>query len=196
MKPYEKIISIKLKQGDREIFKELYKLYYSRLYYFSKEYVNDEHVAETIVNDCFLTLWKKRDSLHENSNLNAYLYTLCKNNCITYINRILSKEKITEYLSDEYIFNKLNYDALVNLDTSELSFHQLESRVELAINSLPPQCQKIFRLSRYDNLKNKEIADELNISVKAVEAQISKALKVLRVQLKDYVAIYLFLFVN
>jgi len=86
---------------------------------------------------------------------------------------------------------ELNYSALQQLEVESIDYDQLLLILEAAVSSLPPQCQQVFRLSRYENLANNEIADKLKISNKAVEANVTRALKVLRVKLKDYLLLLL-----
>ena len=92
--------------------------------------------------------------------------------------------------------NLVHSSALEQLDTSNVSFQELESIIERTMADLPPRCREIFMLSRFEGKKNQEVADELNISVKAVEAQISKALKVLRVALKDFLPFVAYALLN
>jgi RNA polymerase sigma-70 factor (ECF subfamily) len=94
-------------------------------------------------------------------------------------------------VEDKHKLFELNYNALQQLDVEHIDYIQLLQLLEEAVSSLPPQCQQVFRLSRYDNLTNNEISEKLQITNKAVEANITRALKILRVKLKDYLLLLL-----
>ena len=91
---------------------------------------------------------------------------------------------------------EMNIEALTSLDTSELTFTEIERIIEETLAGLSPQCRKIFEMSRFSDKRNKEIAEELNISVKAVEGQITKALKIFRITLKEYLPLIAWLFIG
>lgn len=173
-----------LNQRQEAAFEVMFSLYYPRLVYFAKEYVPYED-AKGIVQDAFVTFWEKDPEILNESKLQSYLYTVVKNNCLMY----LRHEKIKKGFETEAgirMQNQVYQSALEQLDTSEMAFQEIESRIETTLAKLPPRCREVFILSRMEGKKNHEVAEELNISVKAVEAQISKALKVFRVALKDF----------
>jgi RNA polymerase sigma-70 factor (ECF subfamily) len=175
-------------------FSEIYLIYYPKLTIFAKEYVVSEEDAENIVQDMFLFLWENKQVLHTVKNPNAYLFTLIKNRCIDFI-----REKIAETNRNEKIQNvfetelKLKLDSLDFFDTQQLSEENIEEIITEAINSLPERCREIFILSRFDGLKYKEIAQKLDISVNTIENQMGIALRKLRIKLKHYLPLYLFL---
>ena len=88
----------------------------------------------------------------------------------------------------------MNLDTLNTIDTSVIAFHELEQIIEKTLEELPPQCRRVFELSRFKEMKNREIAEELNISVKTVEGHISKGLKIFKIALKDYLPLVAYLF--
>ncbi len=186
-----------LKQGRESAFEMVFNTFYSRLYYFAKEYVRIDDVAEGVVQEAFVVLWDKRTRLKANTNLNAYLYTVCKNGALKYLrSQSLFQKYSTKVENLNIDSNLVNRSALEQLDTSDLTFKELETLVATTIKELPPQCQKIFSMSRFEDMKNREIASELGVSQKAVEAQITKALKVLRLSLSDYLPLVAFLFLD
>ena len=150
---------------------------------FTKEYVNDEEVAKNLIQESFLKLWEKRKSLKNDSNLKAFLYQVLRNKALNHIKAQKVKQKYEEQLKYKYNEYLLNYDALTQLDFNSVSFKELSAIIDNVIQQLPPQCKRVFEMSRYESMKNREIADELGISVKAVEGHMSKALKKLREQL-------------
>ena len=168
-----------------EGFKLIFDTYYPRFLRFAKEYVGDRHEAEDILQNVFVKLWEKRELLSADTNLNAYLLTMVKNRCMDFLNHQKVVERYANHqktLQQEATFN---HYALSKFDPEQMDIEALERLAEKAIAELPEQCRKVFELSRYDELKYKEIAERLGISVKTVETHISNALKILRIRLKD-----------
>ena len=178
----EKIYKMLLNQ--EEGFKYIYELFYPRLWYFVKEYIKNEQDSKDIMQDIFMTLWEKRDSLKADTNLNAYLFTLAKNQCLNYLKHKQVMEKYAKEAETEQEM-MLTYYAMNAFDPEQMDIESLELMVEEAIKQLPEQCRKVFELDRFEGLKYKEIAQKMGISVKTVEAHISNALKILRIALKD-----------
>jgi RNA polymerase sigma-70 factor (ECF subfamily) len=175
-------------------FSEIYLAYYSRLILFAKEYVVSIEDAENTVQDMFLFLWENREMLHTINNPDAYFFTLIKNRSIDFLRKKIHEmdrnKKIQSSFESEL---KLKLDSLNMFDTCGLSDENIETILQEAIGSLPEKCREIFLLSRVDGLKYKEISEKLNISINTVENQMSIALRKLRVKLKPYLPIYLFL---
>ncbi|SHE66807.1 RNA polymerase sigma-70 factor, ECF subfamily [Mariniphaga anaerophila] len=172
-------------------FEVMFSVYYPRLVYFAKEYVPYED-AKSLVQDAFITFWEKNPDVSTESQLQSYLYTIVKNNCLMR----LRHEKIEKGYVNEAelrIQNQVYSSALQQLDTSEIAFQEIETIIEKTLSDLPPRCREVFVLSRLEGKKNHEVAQELNISVKAVEAQITKALKVFRIELRDFLPILAYL---
>lgn len=174
-----------LKSGNEESFKAVYNHFYSRLSFFVSQYVVHPDVTENIIQDTFLTLWIKRSTLKENTNLNAYIYTIAKNNCLKRLRDQKYRNKIISTQVSELEL-ELHASALFRLDTNTLAFDEINSIVKSTLESLPPTCKLVFEMSRFQMLKNQEIAESLGTSVKTVEGHITKAIKALRTSLKDY----------
>jgi RNA polymerase sigma-70 factor (ECF subfamily) len=150
--------------------------------------------ALNFVQDAFITMLDKTPTFLNENQLQSYLYTNVKNNCLMFLRHEKVKKKYSDQkISIEAQFN-LNFDALERLNTSPMTFMEIEQIINDTLEELPPRCREIFILSRFEGKKNNEIAGVLNISEKAVEAQITKALKVLKIALKDYLALLLFMF--
>ena len=192
----EKYLFRKLKTGDEAAFKVIYNTYVPRLYYFIFEYVPFADIAENIIQDTLMTLWDKKTELTDDTNLGAYLFTVAKNNCLYKLRDQRYKQKLFESSDIDGSELKANLDALSSLDTSSFAFTEIEQIIEETLNQLPPQCRNVFNMSRFDDKKNREIAEELGISVKAVEGHITKALKLFRITLKDYLPIMAFMFIR
>ncbi len=177
-----------LNKRNEAAFDVAFTVYYPRLVAFAKEYVPEDD-AMNFVQDAFITLLDKAPAFINENQLQSYLYTNVKNNCLMF----LRHEKVKKKYSDHKL-SGLNAEALERLDTSAVAFMEIEQIINNTLEELPPRCREIFILSRLEGKKNAEVASKLNISEKAVEAQITKALKVFRVALKDYLALLVFMF--
>jgi RNA polymerase sigma-70 factor (ECF subfamily) len=162
----------KLKNGEEEAYHQLFNAYFSMLVAFALKYLGGLDLAKEVVQNAFVKLFDKRNSLEISSNIKSYLFKMVYNDCLNFLNR----EKNILRLHNEYA---LRLDP--SQDYIEISEQtELEYKIYTAINKLPPQCQRIIRQSRFEGKKNQVIADELNISIRTVETQISKALKLLK----------------
>lgn len=177
---------IPLKGNIQDHFDRIYVTYYPRMIRFAKEYVLFEEDAENIVQDVFLVLWEKRRVLDIRVSLVAYLFSLVKNRCLDYLRHKEVDEQYRQELS-------VKLSALEKLDYVFTSEEDIERVVARAVGKLPKRCREIFLKSRVEGMKYREIADELEISVNTVENQMTIALKRLRVELKDYLPLLLFL---
>jgi RNA polymerase sigma-70 factor (ECF subfamily) len=182
----------KIITGDESSFEKVYRFYYPRLIYFAKQYLLDSEVSKNIVQDVFTELWDKKNSLRKDTNLNAWLFTVTKNKSLKIISQLRSRQKYDNYL----IYRQLDvdYKSLFDFHTSNFIFEELQTQIEISLFKLTPACRKVFEMSRFEDKKNREIAEELNLSIKTVEAQISKALRSLKADLKDYLPLLYILF--
>ncbi|MFC3364066.1 RNA polymerase sigma-70 factor [Pedobacter fastidiosus] len=160
-----------IERGQTATFTKFYTSYFEKLVLASDKYLKDIHEAEEIVQDVFLKVWENPEYLSEVKSIKSYLYRTVINSSINYFNRQKNIEqhhlKLASELSDEY---------LINLDEENEMIVLLRSEIE----KLPAQCKKVFKLSRFESLKYKEIANQLDISEKTVENHIGNALKILR----------------
>ena len=184
----------RLKNDDEAAFKVLFNDFYSKLYYFVLEFVPLKDVAENIVQDTLVTLWNKRNELKDDSNLTSYLFTVAKNNALKKLREKKYSQKLFSNAIDVGELD-LNVETLSTVDTSVYAFMDIEQIIQETLASLPPQCRKVFELSRFQEMKNREIAEELDISIKTVEKHISKGIKTFKVALKDYLPLVAYLFV-
>lgn len=163
--------------NDQQAFKQLYQLLFFRLYQFAYAYVRSKENAEEIVNDVFLGLWHKRNTIDSISNINVYLFVAVKNASLN----LLRKNKIQPPLSlDDLTASHIH---LASNPELILITAELEMKIKEAIEQLPPRCKIIFKLVKEDNLSYKEVASILEISVKTVDAQLYLALKKLSASL-------------
>jgi RNA polymerase sigma-70 factor (ECF subfamily) len=170
----------------KDHFDAIYVAYYPRMIRFAKEYVLMEEDAENIVQDIFVLLWEKRDVLEIKVSLVPYLFTLLRNKCLDF----LRHKTVEEDFNKEYAVRQM---ALEQLNYAFSSDEEIEKLLSDAIRSLPERCREIFIKSRVEGKKYEEIANELNLSVHTIETQMSIALKKLRICLKDYLPLLLFL---
>ena len=182
----------KILSGDVPSFESVYRYYYPRLNYFAKQYLLDAEASKNIVQDVFTDLWDKRMTLHKDTNLNAWLFTVTKNKSLKTISQLKSRQNYDNYIKSRQL--EIDYKSLSDFDTSNLMFDELQTLIESALKKLPPACRKIFEMSRFEDRKNREIAEILNLSIKTVEAQISKALRSLKTDLKDFLPLFYILF--
>ena len=181
-----------IKSGNKVVFEKLYSFFYHKLSYFSNQYVLDIDEANNIAQDVFTSLWERRETLSEGTNIQAWLFTVTKNKSLKYIQKLKAKQNYSSYLKIRQI--DINYMALSDFDTSEFIFTELEQKIAIALAKLSPAVRLVFEKSRFERKKNREIAAELNISTKTVEAHISKSLKLLRIELKDYLPLIYILY--
>jgi len=163
----------------------LFNEYYTSVLLYSITIVKNRDDAEDIVQRVFISLWQKMDGSDFHTSARAYLYKAVYNASLDF----LKHEKVKKQYENETIKNGIE---TTHSNSSEEK--ELHKRLEHAIDELPQQCGRIFKMSRFDGLKYREIAAELNISEKTVENQMGKALKILREALQDYLLLLFILF--
>ncbi len=181
----ENILIAKLRQGDEETFIALFRHHYVSLCAYSRRYVGRVDIAEEIVSDTFLKMWEKRQTLEIRSSVKAYLFQAVCNNSLYFLRKLKSEEKLEDYFRDNLHENIATENSSFDLSEQSLLMEDVSAKIEEAINQLPPRQKKVFKLKRFENKKNKEIAEMMGISVKTVEMHLSKALLFLRSSLKD-----------
>jgi RNA polymerase sigma-70 factor, ECF subfamily len=175
-----------IRQGSIGAFEKLYFDMQPRLFAFSRKFIDDSESARDIVQEIFFEFWENRQTTIIKTSVNAYLFRTLHNKCMNYIRDMKVHEKYTNYIDI-----KLKEAELVFFDHDQESyksifFKEIQDIFQTSVDSLPESCREVFQLSRVEGLSCKEIANKLNISVRTVENQIYKALKILKVNLKDY----------
>ncbi len=172
----------------REVFETLFKTHFQHLCNFAQNYVSDIETSKEIVQNAYIKIWENKTNINANKSIKSYLFTSVKNQCLNYIR---DNKKFRSNILD------------VDIADYDISFEETEEKIEIekkvneTLEKLPPKCRQIFELSRFENLKYKEIAEKLKISQKTVEAQMSKALKIFREDFKNIIKIliiYLFFY--
>ncbi|MDR1402614.1 MAG: RNA polymerase sigma-70 factor [Tannerellaceae bacterium] len=167
------------------IVENLFRKYYKMLRVYAYRLSGDKQMAEDIVQDVYYELWKKRDELVMESAIKFYLFRSIYTKTLNYLNSKTYTDRETFEQSTEGRIQQIYLQSHLSDQESELMYKELHEKINATIHSLPEQCRKIFILSRKYELKNREIAQQLGISVKTVEKHISKALSILRISLKD-----------
>jgi len=165
-------------------FEILFKEHFAFLSNVAYNMVKDEDDSYDIVQQVFVKFWDKRFDVDIDDNIKAYLHRATKNTALNFID----KNKRSVYIDDNILADMHEHSEERNNDFLE---GEVEEAIKKAISDLPEKCQMVFNLSRYSEKSNKEIAEELNISLKAVEKHISRALKELREKLKPYMNSFL-----
>lgn len=178
-----------LKEGENAAFETLYQLYFQKLFHFANSYIEDEEEAKEIVQNIYFKLWKKRAKLELDLNLHSYLFKMVKNACLDYFKHQKVRANYKDFCDSER--KSINHLALLDDSSSSFVENELLAKINKSVDKLPEACKRIFIKSRFQGLKHKEIAEELNISTKTVENQLTKALKFLRMELKEYTALFL-----
>ncbi|WP_288205196.1 RNA polymerase sigma-70 factor [uncultured Parabacteroides sp.] len=177
-----------------QTFNHLFMNYKGRFVHFARTYVDDEMMAEDIAVESLMYYWENRQKLDSHSNVLAYILTVIKHKCLDHLKQLRVQEDFVEYMKTNEV-RKLNLRiaTLEACNPERIFSEELQELVDKALLSLPEQTRDIFMRSRYYNQNHKEIAEALGLSTKAVEFHITKALKVLRVALKDYLPALFFL---
>jgi RNA polymerase sigma-70 factor (ECF subfamily) len=168
----------------KESFEELFNKHYEPLCRSSFRIVQNEQTAEDVVQEVYCTLWRRREEITVNS-YDAYLYRSVYNASINAIRK--EKSRAFEEIEENNIDLPDNY----NNPENQLVLEETKSKINKAIESLPAACRTIFLLSRFENKSNKEIATDLNLSIKTVENQMTKSLRIIREAL-----FYFFIYLN
>jgi len=168
-----------IRTGDEMAFEKLFRLYYERLSRYADQLLKDSPQAEEIVQDVFVTIWENRGKLNLEIGIKPYLYRAVHNRCLNcFKHDQVKKNHSAAVLSDA--------SAGIYPQSLELDAKELKGRIGNAMEMLPEECRKVFRLSRFEEFSYREIADYLGISIKTVESQMGKALKIMRRELADY----------
>lgn len=174
-----------ISQLDETTYEILFRAYYAGLCGYARKYVAESEVAEEIVQDIFVLLWEKRETLAIKSSFKSYLFRAVNNKCLNYLKH--------QQVRNTYQAHAQQADPVHAAPSDDLlAAQELEHKILATLSSLPKQRRKIFQMSRYEGLKYREIAEKLNLSPKTVEVQMGKALKTLRNALKDYLYSFLF----
>lgn len=175
----------KLKSNDKQAYYFLFKKYYAELLFIAFKYLQNEEDAKDTVQSTFIKLWENQSVIDVQKPVKPFLFTIHVRNCLDFI----KKRKLDTRPIDPFNQNNFSQDGSPE---TEIFSKELEYQILKGIEDLPPKCRQVFELSRFKGLKNQEIADHLNISLKTVESHITVALDKLRTNLSEFLTVLLF----
>lgn len=175
----------RLQTGDENAYKKLFIKYYAPLREYASQYVLDKE-AEEIVQDLMLHIWEAKENIFIENAISTYLFSSTKNRCLNAIRRNMYHERVHNVIYEKL---KAQFE-----DPDYYMISELSRTIETAIEQLPESYRETFKLSRFGELTNTQIANKLGVSIKTVEYRITQSLKILRAKLKDYLYLVMFLF--
>ena len=179
-------LDLLLAKKDEAAFEQVFKRHYKNLHAYAFTMIKDEDDAEEMVQQVFFKLWERSENLTFSGPIAAYLYRAVHNESLNFLKH--QKVKASHQLRVAYSMKDKSEQAYGKIASKEL-----ENKFREALNELPEQCRTVFQLSRFEDMKYKEIADKLNISIKTVENHMVKALKLLRTKLVDFLTLLIIL---
>ena len=185
MDEHEQMLIDQIQQGNKDAFNQMYLHYFSPLCEYANHYVSEVD-AEEVVQEVMLHIWENRGYLVVEKSLKSFLFVSVKNRCLNMIRDRQSRERVHQFL-----YEKLK-DQFEEPDYYMLN--ELATNIEKSIDALPENYRDTFKMSRFDEMTNAAIAEQLGVSIKTIEYRITQALKILRVKFKDYLTLVAFLF--
>lgn len=162
-----------IKTGVKEAFQELFERYAPRIYQFSLSYLKNKQDAEELVQDVFLRIWEKRESLDKSKNIKAFIFKVAVNTIYDFIRRKNIESAYKEFAGTDF-------ESQPDSTWHQVIFDEMLHNLDILTKQMPPERQKIFRLSREDGMTNEEIARKMNISKRTVENQLYRAIAFLK----------------
>ncbi len=167
-------------------FEKIYTLHLHKVQFFAYNFLHDYELAKSIAHDTFVSIWENWDSIDFERDPLPYILTLTKNKCLNILRKNKVEQKFQNFSKYAYDKESLNYLALKDSSATKLYSKEIESILSHSMSKMPEKIKQTFCMSRFDNMKYEEIANLLGISVKTVESRMMSALKILRVNFKDY----------
>jgi RNA polymerase sigma-70 factor (ECF subfamily) len=187
MEVNDTVLIHRLQKRDEAVFEQVFKANYKNLHAYAFTLLKDEADAEEMVQSVFYKLWERSENLSISGSITAYLYRAVHNESLNYLKHLSVRSKHRMYVS--HIHEEGGEEGSKRIYQKEV-----EDRIYQAMNELPEQCRTIFQMSRFEELKYKEIAEKLELSIKTVENQMGKALKLMRSKLADLMVLLLIIF--
>lgn len=170
----------KIKQGDIKTFEKVFRQYYASLCIYAFSITSRKDISEEVVQDVFYSIWKERENIQILRSVKNYLYGAVRNQSLRYLEHLLVQER-----HRAYVVNGENFISEPS-PQDQLEYKELESIINRTLKKLPERRMQIFRMHRVDGKKYKEIADHFSISIKTVEAEMTKAYRTLRQEIEKY----------
>ena len=183
------------KEGDQAAFTYFYDKYFRRIQAFSVQFVYDKDEAENLAQEALLYLWQNKESVDSINGIQSFLYTYAKSKCLNMIRHNKVKDKFKSDVLNQKE-RELDIEILNSIQFDTLELTELERIIHESINELPTKTREVFIKKRFENKKNAEIAEEIQVTLKAVEAHMTKALKILKTKLSDYLFLLFILICN
>lgn len=183
------------KEGDETAFTYFYDKYFRRITAFSIQFIYDKDEAENLAQEAFLHLWQNRETVESINGIQSFLYTYAKSKCLNMIRHNKVKDKFKSDVLNQKE-RELDIEILNSVQFDTLELTELERLIQESISDLPPKTREVFIKKRFENKKNAEIAEEMQVTLKAVEAHMTKALKILKTKLSDYLFLIFILICN
>lgn len=175
-----------LREGNAQAFEKVFRLYFKSLHSYAYTFMKDDELAEEIVQNVFCRIWEKRNQLKTDGSLKAYLYRSVHNESLNHLKQQKNRVNL------QVLYSNANEES-TSLASEKIMLTELGTHIQQALNELPEQCRTIFQMSRFEQLKYQQIADQLNLSIKTVENQMGKALKILRTKLAEFLILVLYI---
>ncbi|CAD0005149.1 RNA polymerase sigma-70 factor [Flavobacterium chungangense] len=183
------------KKGKEAAFTYFYDKYFCRITSFGIQFIYDKDEAENLAQEAFINLWQNRENIDSINGIQSFLYTYAKSKCLNFIRHNKVKDKFKNDLLN-HKERELDIEILNSIQFDTLELTELERIINESINDLPPKTREVFIKKRFENKKNAEIAAEMQVTLKAVEAHMTKALKILKTKLSDYLFLIFILICN
>jgi RNA polymerase sigma-70 factor (ECF subfamily) len=168
-------VIIEFKKGDPAAFGHFYNQFYTPLYYFARKMVDDPVIAEDVIADSFLKLWQRHEQFDSEDHIKNFLYLTTKNACLNFREHERQTKKLTSALPAAISEEDFALNQIIRAE--------LYWSIYNAVERLPAECSRIFKMSFLEGMKNQEIADKLGLSVKTVKNQKARAIHLLRKKL-------------
>jgi len=179
-----------IKEGSEKAFEWVFKAHFKSLHSYAYTFLKDDELAEEVVQNVFFRVWEKREALKTDGSLKAYLYRAVHNESLNYLKHQQVKANFQVYYAGQ-----LEHQQEDN-SSKKLMIGELEKHIQQAMSELPQQCRSIFQLSRFEQMKYQQIADHMGLSVKTIENQMGKALKLMRTKLAEFLTLLFFILMN
>lgn len=171
----------KIKEGDVKAFEQIFRLYYSPLCLYAASITGRPDIAEEIVQELFYVFWKEKEKLQIFHSIKSYLYGAVRNQSLHYFEQQEVRNRFREHILSDFP----EYPEETPQD--QIEYKELEFFISRTLTRLPERRLRIFRMHRFEGMKYAEIADALSLSVKTIEAEMTKALQILRKEIENYI---------
>lgn len=189
MSESDHILLHNISKNDYQSFERLYEKYWEKLYDYVIRRINSHEVSQEIVQEVFVSLWEKRNTIQINTSVASYLFAAAKYQMLNYIKACAVREK---YAENFRAFSASRFD---NSTEESMALSELQGQILQGMSTLPEKCKEVFLLKRVQHLSTHEIASQLNISPKTVENHMTRALKILRVSLQEFFLLFIALLI-